>query len=132
MYQAPDYNNIIKLFEQYNAHPRTKVTTMQGFKRYMLLEQKFPAWMVKSIMSQVRKDADLTFHINAIIEAELVEGMIVGYFKEAATKFYLKNTYNYEETPEKAHTQEAKVKQISFVPAKAPQLEDTSKGGGHE
>ena len=121
MYRAPDYDNLVKLFTLYTENRTTKVPSIVGFKSFMLTVQNYPAWMVQELTKQINKDVDLKFHLNTIIEANLVEGSLVGIYKGDAAKFILKNNHGYADSPNKqGGSSQGGTKQIVFKPAQKP------------
>lgn len=119
-YKAPDYNNLIALFNKYIKSPKTKVPSLVGFKAFMLTEQNYPAWMVKALYKQIMKDVDLKFHLNAVVEANLVEGALTGLYKGDAAKFILKNNHSYSDTAKSGSSEGTTVKQVVFKAAQPP------------
>ena len=118
MQDAKDYATIITTFEKYMEHRKTKVLSEIGFKKYLLAEQAYPAWLVKAIMKQIKQDQNLYFHIHTYIEAYLVEGMMLGTIKDTAAKMLLKNKYAYEENPTAILEDKGKtVRTIRMIPA---------------
>ena len=118
MQDAKDYDLIVKIFEKYMEHKKTKVLSEVGFKKYLLAEQAFPAWLVKNMMRQIKMDTNLNFHIHTYLEAYLVEGMMLGTIKDTAAKLVLKNKYAYEENPVALIEEKGKsVKTIRMIPA---------------
>jgi len=115
--RAPDHKNILKLFNVYLQHKKTRIPTLVGFKAFMLRYQNYPAWMVRNISKQINEDTDLKYHINVIAEAGIVENALTGVLKGDMSKFILKNHYGYKDTNDNISSQGATVKQISFVPA---------------
>ena len=118
---AKDYDLIVKIFDKYVEHTKTKVLSDSGFKRYLLQVQAFPAWLVRDVMRQIEYDENLRFHIHTYLEAYLVEGMLLGTIKDTGAKMMLKNKFGYEENPTK-QIEEGKstTKRIVFVPAQKP------------
>jgi hypothetical protein len=124
-YRAPDYNNIIRLFNEYRAAPDTRVPTILGFRAYLLNVVQYPAWVVKALNRQISQDPELKFHLNTVIEANIVEGALTGVLKSDSVKFILKNHYNYSDTPEINAGEGATTKQVVYKPAVKPaQLEE--------
>lgn len=118
MITAKDYDLIVKLFEKYIDHKLTKVLSEAGFRKYLLKEQAYPAWLVKSVMHQIKMDPNLHFHIHTFLEAYLIEGMMLGTLKDTAAKMMLKNKYSYEENPTVAIENKGKaVRTIKMLPA---------------
>lgn len=122
MYQAPDYDNIVKLFNLYQEDTKTHVVSLLGFRAWMLNHMKYPAWMVKELNKQINKDANLRYHINTIAEANMVQSATLGLYKSDVAKFILKNSYGYQDTPDTHASSGATTKQITFVKAEAPKL----------
>lgn len=117
-YKAPDYNNLVHLFNLYLANHNTKAPSFVGFKSFMLTEQNYPAWMVKALVKQINKDPDLKFHLDTIIEASLAEGAVTGIYKGDVAKFFLKNNHNYSDSRGQAQGGVGSTtKQIVFKPA---------------
>ena len=118
MQSAKDYDLIINLFDKYLGHKKTKTLTEVGFRKYLMQEQAYPAWLVKSIMHQIKLDKDLHYHVHTYLEHYIVEGMMLGLIKETAAKLVLKNKYDYEENPTKAIEDKGKsVRTIKMIPA---------------
>ena len=116
--EAKDYDLIVGLFEKYTDHKKTKVMTEIGFRKYLLTEQGFPAWMVRGIMQQIKQDVNLAYHIGTLLEHHIVEGMLLGTLKESACKLALKNKFGWEENPIKqVEDKNKKVKTIKLIPA---------------
>ena len=127
MQTAKDYDLIVNLFDKYIANKKTKSLTEVGFRKYLLVEQAFPAWLVKSIMQQIKKDPNLSYHISTFLEHYVLEGMLLGLIKETAAKLVLKNKYGYEENPVKAIADKGnQVRSIKFVPAVLPAPKEAS------
>ena len=124
MQTAKDYDLIVNLFNKYIANKKTKSLTEVGFRKYLLTEQMFPSWLVKSIMQQIKKDPNLSFHIHTYLEHYILEGCLLGTIKEAAAKLVLKNKYGYEESPTKVLADKsAGVRTINLTAAvKPPEL----------
>lgn len=116
--EAKDYDMIVNLFEKYTAHKKTKVLTETGFRKYLLQEQAYPAWLVRSLLQQVKQDMNLAYHIGTLLEHYLIEGMLLGTLKETACKLALKNSFGWEENPVKQLADKGKaVKTIRMVAA---------------
>lgn len=116
-YTATDYDNIVKLFNIYREERATKVPSMIGFKAFMLTTQNYPAWMVQQLTQQINRDVDLKFHLNTIIESNLVEGAILGLYKGDTSKFLLKNNHGYKDSPQNVSTSGTTTKQVIFKKA---------------
>lgn len=116
-YTAPDYNNIVRLFNAYRTDKKTLVPTMAGFRAHLLNKQGYAAWIVKALMRQINKDPNLKFHLNTVIEANILEGALAGTLKSDVVRFVLKNHYNYSDTPELKADIAATTKQIVYKPA---------------
>ncbi len=101
MNEAKDYDLIITLFDKFLKHKTTKTITDMGFRKYLLKEQIFPAWLVKNLMRQINYDPNLSYHIRSYTESYLIEGMLLGTLKDSAVKLILKNKFGYEENPVK-------------------------------
>ncbi len=117
--EAKDYDLIIKLFEKYLIHKKTKSLTEVGFRKYMLTEQLFPAWLVKSLVKQIQQDMNLHYHIHTYLEHYVLEGVLLGTIKEGAGKLVLKNKYGYDENPVRqlADDHNKTVRTIKLIPA---------------
>ena len=117
-YQAPDHENIMKLFIKYAGSKSTLSISKPGFFGYLALKIGYPGWLIKEIKRQVRKDENLAEFINSAIEGALLDGMNAGVFKEGGVKFTLKNQYGYADNPEhNEHSESATVKSINYRPA---------------
>jgi len=120
-YKALDYDNLVALFKLYTSDKNTRVPSMVGFKAWMLTVQNYPAWMVQELTKQINKDVSLRFHLNTIIEANLVEGAVLGLYKGDTAKFLLKNNHGYKDSPNKGGgSTTGGTKQIVFKPAVKP------------
>ena len=118
MQTAKDYDLIINLFDKYIVHKKTKSLTEVGFRKYLLTEQAFPSWLVKSIMHQIKKDPNLHYHVHTYLEHYILEGMLLGLIKETAAKIVLKNKYDYEENPvNQVEDKSKQVRTIRLIPA---------------
>ncbi|HID70448.1 MAG TPA: hypothetical protein EYP35_08340 [Desulfobacterales bacterium] len=117
---AADYDQIVNLFQKYTENTKTKVITTPGFKRYLLQNQAFPAWIVRKVMDQVADDVNLKYHLDTIVEAELIEGACLGTLKDTPTKMLLKKYFGYKDNYDALNTEGQVVKTIQLKPAELP------------
>lgn len=116
--QAPDYHQIVALFNKYIEHRKSRVLTMVGFSKYLLQDHAMPAWLVRNLKRQIKYDPNLSFHLGTVLEDFIVTGMLTGTLKESASKLILKNKFDYQESPDTVgEGHEAKIKQIVYRPA---------------
>ncbi len=115
---AENYYQIVSLFEKYMNDKASRVLTMVGFFKYMLVKHNMPAWLVKNLKKQIKFDPNLSFHLNTILEDYIVTGMLTGTLKESGAKLILKNKFDYQESPTVLEeSTDAKIKQIVYRPA---------------
>jgi hypothetical protein len=119
---SEDYHQIVALFDKYRENKKTRVLSHVGFWRYLLTEHNMPAWIVKNLKTQVKRDPNLSFHLDTIIEDHILTGSLTGTLKEASCKLVLKNKFGYVENVEQ--TDEGKAATTKAITYRQATVED--------
>ncbi len=112
---SQDYNQIVALHLKYTQDKKTRVPTVTGFWKYLLVSQGIPAWLIRQLKRQYKLDPNLAFHLDTVEEDFILTGALTGTLKEATAKLVLKNKHGYIENPaEKTDGQTAVTRAITY------------------
>jgi len=108
-----DESVIKKAFIKYATNKRRAAISLPGFITYMGLKLAYPSSLIAQYKRYIKQDRELNDWLRDMIEGHMVDAMLEGTIKEGASKFVLKNHFNYKDTIEQAEA--TQVQRINII-----------------
>lgn len=86
---------LVEFFNDFVIDEKTKVLSIPGFYKYLVLVKKFDPVMLRDVKDRFKEDPEVYGYVKSVCEGDLVEQGLLGLVHNSMSQFVLKHKHGY-------------------------------------